>query len=105
MLTCGGYLFASSLLILLNKFLLSSDGFNFPLMLSGSGMLVTFLATSLLVHVPTVVPDRQVRPWHLGALLRARCRSRLPHPLLAPRTVHCRVPAVVPEQQSRLRSV
>jgi hypothetical protein len=60
-LTCGGYLGASSLLILLNKFLLSKDGFAFPLMLSGSGMLMSFIGTSFLVKVPALVPERQVR--------------------------------------------
>ena len=60
-LTCGGYLAASSLLILLNKFLLSTDGFAYPLMLSGSGMLMTFLASSVLVRIPALVPDKQAR--------------------------------------------
>lgn len=58
---CGGYLAASSILILLNKFLLSTDGFSFPLMLSGSGMAMTYLGSSVLVRIPAIVPARQVR--------------------------------------------
>ena len=60
--TCAGYLGASSLLILLNKFLLAKDGFSFPLMLSGSGMLFTLIGSSIMVEVPGVVPERQVLP-------------------------------------------
>lgn len=59
--TCGAYLLASSLLILLNKHLLSNDGFPFPLMLSGSGMLMSNLGSSLLVRWDRIVPNRQVR--------------------------------------------
>lgn len=59
--TCGGYLWASSALILLNKFLLSTDGFSFPLLLSGSGMVMTFFGSSVMVRVPALVPERQVR--------------------------------------------
>lgn len=58
--TCIGYLSASSLLILLNKFLLSQDGFAFPLMLSGSGMFVTCVGSSIIVKIPAIVPERQV---------------------------------------------
>ena len=60
-LVCAAYLGTSSLLILLNKFLLSQDGFSYPLILSGSGMFLTFIASSAIVHIPAVVPDRQVR--------------------------------------------
>lgn len=58
--TCAGYLATSSLLILLNKFLLSTDGFSYPLMLSGSGMLLSFVGSSILVKIPALVPERQV---------------------------------------------
>lgn len=58
--TCIGYLSASSLLILLNKFLLSEDGFSYPLMLSGSGMVVTCIGSSIIVNIPAIVPERQV---------------------------------------------
>jgi hypothetical protein len=71
-LTCAGYLAASSLLILLNKFLLSTDGFSFPLMLSGSGMLLTFFGSSILVNIPALVPERQVCG-QLLAFPRQRC--------------------------------
>lgn len=69
--TCGGYLGASSALILLNKFLLSNDGFSFPLLLSGSGMVMTFLGSSLMVRVPALVPERQV--WHRHWPVRNAC--------------------------------
>eukprot|EP00892_Ulva_mutabilis_P008674 jgi/Ulvmu1/6179/UM028_0035.1 len=57
--TCAGYLAASSLLILLNKFLLSEDGFAYPLMLSGSGMFVTCIGSSVMVRIPAIVPEQQ----------------------------------------------
>jgi hypothetical protein len=59
-LTCGGYLVTSSILILLNKFLLSKDEFAFPLMLSGSGMAMTLLGSSVLVKFPGIVAAKQV---------------------------------------------
>jgi hypothetical protein len=58
---CAAYLGTSSLLILLNKFLLSRDGFAFPLLLSGSGMLVTSIASSILIRFDSIVPEPQVR--------------------------------------------
>jgi hypothetical protein len=60
LLTCAGYLVASSVLILLNKFLLAKDEFAYPLMLSGSGMVFTSIGSSILVQIPALVPERQV---------------------------------------------
>lgn len=65
LLTCGGYLTASSLLILLNKYLMVTDHFDFPLMLSGSGMVVTLAASSALVQSRAIVRERQVSRPHM----------------------------------------
>ena len=83
LLTCAGYLGVSSLLILLNKYLMVTDRFGFPLILSGSGMLVTWIASSVLVRFRAIVPERQVpapslrRPWQ------AKIKLNLHHSRLA----------------------
>eukprot|EP00892_Ulva_mutabilis_P008677 jgi/Ulvmu1/6181/UM028_0037.1 len=58
-LTCCAYLASSSWLIMMNRFLMRTDGFAFPLTLSGLGMLFTWVATSILVRIRGIVPKQQ----------------------------------------------
>lgn len=67
--TCLAYLAASSLLILLNKYLLSTDGFKFPLMLSGSGMLLSATGATLLLRFGWPVPVKDQKAVSAGAYL------------------------------------
>jgi hypothetical protein len=69
-LSCCGYLVASSQLVLLNKFLFKHDNFHYPLLLSCMGMCFTFVASSCIVRVTALVPRQQVS---IGSLLTSTC--------------------------------
>ena len=73
--TCGAYVASSSWLIMVNRFLMTKDGFSFPLILSGIGMLFTWIATSILVQFDSVVPRQQVCFHHIFLIASLPCHD------------------------------
>ena len=53
---CLGWMAVSSALIMINKYLMSSDGFRFPMALSCLGMLFSSLASYLACRVRACKP-------------------------------------------------
>eukprot|EP01026_Neomeris_dumetosa_P022778 TRINITY_DN1962_c0_g1_i6.p1 TRINITY_DN1962_c0_g1~~TRINITY_DN1962_c0_g1_i6.p1 ORF type:complete len:388 (-),score=39.75 TRINITY_DN1962_c0_g1_i6:574-1653(-) len=64
-ITCVCYMLVSSGLIVLNKYLMSDDGFHFPATLSGQGMVFSAVLSFLICKVFKLVEAKQQVSWSL----------------------------------------
>eukprot|EP01025_Chloroclados_australasicus_P023379 TRINITY_DN2371_c0_g1_i6.p1 TRINITY_DN2371_c0_g1~~TRINITY_DN2371_c0_g1_i6.p1 ORF type:complete len:222 (+),score=12.53 TRINITY_DN2371_c0_g1_i6:59-724(+) len=66
-LVCIAYMTVSSSLIVLNKYLMSDDGFHFPATLSGLGMVFSAILSFMVCKVFKFVEAKQQVTWNLFA--------------------------------------